>query len=39
MLVVFNPQDYPVNLRLNLEGEHAQWAIAAQAIQTVVIPN
>lgn len=39
MLVVFNPQDYPVNLRLNLEGEYAQWAIAAQAIQTVVIPN
>ena len=39
VLVVFNPQDHPVNLRLNLQGENAQWTIAAQAIQTVVIPN
>ena len=39
VLVVFNTQDHPVNLRLNLQGENAQWTIAAQAIQTVVIPN
>ena len=39
MLVVFNPQDHPVNLRLNIAGDHAEWSIAAQAIQTVVIPN